>query len=217
MIGAGGSALTLTVVEQVAVADGLFIVPVIVNMPAAAGFKLTLPPAVTGRPLTSAVTMGPPVDCSVTLTSWPRSIELTLVVSLQAGFSIAGTTAAQARVPAALVTDAFNVAPEAAQADVAVHLFMPAEVNITPARLGGFAIGPPVDPIETLHCSDVLLIRLATIEQLGATVRGTDLAFTETVATQFADERGFVITPLITKVPATVGVNVMALSMAIGK
>lgn len=217
MIGAGGSALTLTVAEQVAVADGLFIVPVIVNMPAAAGFKLTLPPAIIGVPFTAAVTIGPPVDCNVTLISWPRSIELKLVVSLHAGFSMAGTTAIQVRVPAGLFTEAFNVAPEAAQADVAVHLLTPAEVKVTPARLGGFEIGPPVEPTETVHCSDVLLIRLATIEQLGATVRGTDFALTETVAAQFADERGFVITPVITNGPATVGVNVTALSMAIGE
>jgi hypothetical protein len=97
-----------------------------------------------------------------------------------------------------LVTDAFNVTPEAAQSDIADHLLAPAEVKVTPARLGGFVIGPPVDPIETLHFSDVLLNRSATIEQLGATVRGTDFAFTDTVVVQFADERGFVITPLIT-------------------
>ncbi len=202
MIGAGGKALTFTVAEQVDVADGFCIVPVIVNTPTAGGFKLTLPPAVTGRPLTSAVTIGPPVDCSVTLTSWPRSIELTLVVSVQAGLAIAGTTTTQVRVPAALVTDAFNVTPEAAQSDTADHLLAPAEVNVTPARLGGFVIGPPVDPIETLHFSDVLLRRSATIEQLGATVIGTgagaDLLFTETVAVHLADARGFVITPVIT-------------------
>jgi hypothetical protein len=119
---------------------------------------------------------------------------------VQAGLAIAGTTTPQVRVPAALVTDAFNVTPEAAQSDTADHLLAPAEVNVTPARLGGFVIGPPVDPIETLHFSDVLLRRSATIEQLGATVIGTgaDLVFTETVAVHLADARGFVITPVIT-------------------
>jgi len=198
----GGKALTFTVAEQVAVADGFCIVPMTVNTPTAGGFKLTLPPAVTGRPLTSAVTIGPPVDCSVTLTSWPRSIEVTLVVSLQTGFSIGFTSSSQVRVPAALVTDALNVTPEAAQSAIADQLLAPAEVNVTPARLGGFVIGPPVDPIETLHFSDVLLRRSATIEQLGATVIGTgtgaDLVFTETVAVHLADARGFVITPVIT-------------------